>query len=324
MFRLKIMKILLSNHIVLYKNILGLNDSEILLYLWNHMSKEEANLFYYDFIKRFPDTFLDLLLPYFFNVLSLLDFPSHFLYCCADKWGLRFVFSKLEKDHSLSSFQYREILELLYEYSEENKKMFRSFNMYLFLFYDAVKKKSETLSSLFLYEIIYPLLFSNCDFYFKTLESFLFQNNLCPVFLGHGSNSFVFDGNGLVIKFGRYRSNSPIFKHYRLNDFYVQKMIETSVGKIKLEVVPKGDIRSVTDQDVNDVLKDLECSNLIVKDRNVKENCAVFLEEPNLFFQDLDSVILDRSSKISESYQKKKVKLIDIEFIYDKGEISKS
>lgn len=321
LFRLKIVKLLISLHIPLYKDpvILWSQDKDFIIeYIFRKLDVENASLFYLSFSSTFKDTFVTLLKPHFKTVIKSIACPLHYIEYCKQRLGSPFILSHLEDlSLCLSKQQYLEIMNYLYEKDCMVQKKLRHLDPILYQFYDALESSDQIPASCFSTKIIFPLSQIGVDQYLEFLKKHLFLGrNLEITYLNCGSSKFAFDVNGIVMKFGYHRSVFPIYLHYRMNDFYVRKRISTKYGYLDIEASPKGILEEVTELDIKEALIDLKQDSFIVRDRNYKGNFALFKEEPDLYFRDVEGILGYDKRHISEAYQKRKVKLIDHEYVY--------
>ena len=78
---------------------------------------------------------------------------------------------------------------------------------------------------------------------------------------------------------------------------------------------------NITKADIVDIKKDLKRASLVIGDNNFESNFALFTSEMNYQgFKDVDGnhKVIDITQ--SKSYQKKKIKLIDLDYIYHKDD----
>lgn len=327
-FKLKIVKILLELRIPLYKNILVKNfknSDEIIAYVFNNLTREDASVFYYKFLEMFPDTYIELLLPHFKLVINSIEFPVNFINKVATTYGPDFMNNKLDDiASSLKKSQYNEIMIALYENNDAMKHIIRNLGTNLFQFYDALISSKKEYEYYFLDRVLFPMCQYGLVDYFQNMNNLLFNDKSLDIeFLNWGSSSFTFDVNGIIIKLGNTRHRFPIIMHYRMNEFYVRKEFSGGNGHIYLEASPKGDVSSVTRQDIEDAIKDLKAADIVVTDMNYAQNFALFDNNEKIKPIDVDGIIEVRDREFSDSYQKRKVKLIDHDYIYDVNEKEK-
>lgn len=130
---------------------------------------------------------------------------------------------------------------------------------------------------------------------------------------GRGNFSWCFKTDDLVLKLSNsiVTWNIPIF--YRINDFIIRKKFNENI----ITICPYGNVDNVTNQDIHDALNDFKDNNLVLTDNNYQKNFAVVnYEIPNSIFRDVDGIIKYLNINESNSFTKKKVKLIDQDFIY--------
>lgn len=326
LFKLKVIRILFNINTSLVKdmNVWKISDKDILIeYIFDHLNDQNVDTFYYYFKESFPNTYLDLLKSHFTTIIKVMDFPTSYILDCYEKFGFYFIEVHLEEIESLLDlFEYREVMMKLKDRENSLNKKLETLSPILYQFYDAIKLDDK--ASYFNYSIFLPLLQVHIDDYLKSIQKTLFLDKSLEVqYLDSGSSRVVFDVNEKIVKFSTISNFFPIYMHYRMNEFYVRKKLNLKTGYILLEICPKGDLAQVTEQDIKDALYDLKGAGLIVTDKHYAQNFAYFEEDADLCFQDVDGIIEYREKEFSQSYQKKKVKLIDHEYVYDQNDPNK-
>lgn len=290
--------------------------------IFESLDHVEASVFYLEFKKAFPNSFVKLLKPHFLTVIAHIDFPQEYIRETCQVYGSNFVFSLLkEMADVLKPYQYREAILMLYEIDRESQKKIQNLSPFLFQLYHAIEKSGKGNSEYFSYQILFPMMQSHVDEYIEWMNQKLFYSKPLEIqYLDAGSSSYVFDVNGKVVKLGNYRKQFPLIMHYRMNDFYIRRRFQGKERPLYIEVCPKGNITEVTEEDIENAIADLKDSGIIVTDLNYRRNFAHFLNEEEIFFQDVEGIVETRVASYSESYQKKKVKLIDHEYVYDRND----
>lgn len=137
---------------------------------------------------------------------------------------------------------------------------------------------------------------------------------------GKGTFSWCFKANDLVLKLSYKITTWNIPMFYRINDFVIRKKFDSSI----ITVSPYGDIDSVSNMDIHDVLNDFDKANLVLTDGNYRRNFGVVdYEIPDTMFRDVDGITEHLDIKKSRTFKKKKAKLIDQDFIYFKNDKDK-
>ena len=89
---------------------------------------------------------------------------------------------------------------------------------------------------------------------------------------------------------------------------------------IYIEINPIEENDKIEDKDIYDALDDLYRDGIIVTNSNYDKIFSVVNNTiPKNFIKDVSGIIENRESSYSESYMKKKVKLIRKDYIYDKN-----
>lgn len=204
---------------------------------------------------------------------------------------------------------------------EEYKNVFEKENPIFYSLYDKLNLNIYNKCAFETF-IIYPQSYFNVNEYLEyafsklslNVNDFEYLNN------GKGNYGWSFKNNDLVLKLSTSCAVWDIPIHYRINDFIIRKQF----GKSLLTITPYGDCDSVTNMDIQDVLNDFEKSGIVLTDKNYKDNFAVVdYEIPKTMFRDVDGIRCYVDSQESKEYQKKKVKLIDQDFLYLKSDDNK-
>lgn len=135
-------------------------------------------------------------------------------------------------------------------------------------------------------------------------------------YLGSGSSNYAFSLNDKVIKLGNQRMtfNFPYF--FRLNKLIIQKKFSLKDKTLYLEVSPKGEKTILTNEDKENIKNDFNKAGIILGDPNISDNFMLFKEEYEPNFTDIEGLHDQIDIEESTSYQKRKLKLIDLDYIY--------
>ena len=89
---------------------------------------------------------------------------------------------------------------------------------------------------------------------------------------------------------------------------------------IYIEINPIEENDKIEDKDIYDALDDLYRDGIIITNSNYDKIFSIVNNTiPKNFIKDVSGIIENRESSYSESYMKKKVKLIRKDYIYDKN-----
>ena len=182
-----------------------------------------------------------------------------------------------------------------------------------------MKEKNAPLQLYFKSKIMYKIMKNNLYPYFEKLDSNFDFTNL--EYKGAGSSNFTFFFADKVLKIGDKKATFDFPTFYRFNDLIVQKKFPLEKNNLYIEISPKGEAIKLTKADITDIKKDLERASLVIGDNNFESNFALFTDEMNYQgFKDVDGnhKVIDITQ--SKSYQKKKIKLIDLDYIYHKDD----
>ena len=189
----------------------------------------------------------------------------------------------------------------------------------LYLLDKKMKEKNAPLQLYFKSKIMYKIMKNNLYPYFEKLDSNFDFTNL--EYKGSGSSNFTFFFADKVLKIGDKKATFDFPTFYRFNDLIVQKKFPLEKNNLYIEISPKGEAIKLTKADITDIKKDLERASLVIGDNNFESNFALFTDEMNYQgFKDVDGnhKVIDITQ--SKSYQKKKIKLIDLDYIYHKDD----
>ena len=170
--------------------------------------------------------------------------------------------------------------------------------------------------------LLQPMYALQLEKYLSYLSEKLNLNIEELTYLDAGAFNYGFAIQDYVIKLGTNRATFDFPVFYRMNDLIVQKKFAYKDNrKLYVEVSPKGRPIHLTYEDVAAINEDFASAGLVLQDQNIRSNFMLFEEDPILpAFQDIDGDHPFIDIPPSENYQKKKVKLIDLDFIYRKGQ----
>lgn len=215
--------------------------------------------------------------------------------------------------------QYKRITSFLNKKVPSYKIAFQKENRILYELKDRIETKNIYEGMRFEELVIFPISRE------KGNEYLTYIFNKIPINLNHlelisngiGTFSWSFKADDFVLKLSSRNTTWYLPMFYRINDFIIRR----SFGKNIISVSPYGDIDSVTNQDILDALSDFDKANLNLTDGNYLNNFAVVdYEIPDTMFRDVCGIKTYLDIPQSDSYQKKKVKLIDQDFIYFKDD----
>ena len=171
--------------------------------------------------------------------------------------------------------------------------------------------------------IIIPLSRKNGNEYLNYILSQLkIDNNKIEILPnGKGNFSWCFKLNDdLVLKFSYALATWYIPMFYRINDFVIRK----SFGKNVISVSPYADINSVNNNDIQNALDDFDYAGLELCDGNYYKNFGlVDYNIPDSMFRDVYGITKYLDIPESDSFRKRKVKLINQDFVYSKDSKNK-
>ncbi len=196
----------------------------------------------------------------------------------------------------------------------------------LYLSYDKVKEKKDYyLTMYFEKQILFSIIYYQL---YPQLEEIFLKENLDPdqmKYLDSGSSNFSFAFQDKVFKFGLQRMtfDFPIF--YRINDLLIQKRFLRENGTfLYWEVSPLGKKVPLTEEDILAIQEDFSKAGICLTDPNFQQNFALFENE---FREDCYLDIEGKHERIelpkSNAYQKRKLKLIDLDYLYNKEDKNK-
>lgn len=234
---------------------------------------------------------------------------------------LETIFNMLDNidDFNLSEDEYAKVINYLArKYIEVEKYLTDNYPL-LYLLDKKMKEKNAPLQLYFKSKIMYKIMKNNLYPYFEKLDNNFDFTNL--EYKGSGSSNFTFIFDDKVLKIGDKKETFDFPTFYRFNDLIVQKKFPLEKNNLYIEISPKGDAIKLTKADIVDIKKDLERASLVIGDNNFESNFALFTDEMNYQgFKDVDGnhKVIDITQ--SKSYQKKKIKLIDLDYIYHKDD----
>ena len=169
--------------------------------------------------------------------------------------------------------------------------------------------------------IVNIVVWNNLYSYFEILDKNFDFSNL--EYKGAGSSNFTFFFDDKVLKIGDKRKTFDFPTFYRFNDLIVQKKFPTEKDNLYLEISPRGESLKLTDEDLGAINDDLARANLEIGDSNFQDNFALFPTEFNYSgFTDIEGSHEVINIEQNKAYQKRKIKLIDLDYIYKKGDKS--
>lgn len=218
--------------------------------------------------------------------------------------------------------QYKRVTSYLKKMIIPYSNQFEKENKILYEIKDKLQNKlgKEYNINIFEQQIIFPLSREDGNTYLNYAFNRLNFDikNIEPIDNGIGNYSWCFKlGNDLVLRFSEQNVTWNIPMFYRINDFVIRRCFD----KIVISVCPYGYIDEVTNEDIDDALLDFNQNNLVLTDGNYASNFAVVdYEIPSSMFTDVCGITRHLSVKVSDTFKKKKVKLIDQDYIYFKNQ----
>jgi len=139
-------------------------------------------------------------------------------------------------------------------------------------------------------------------------------------FLGSGNYNFSYLVGRYVIRIGNGRGNFPIYQHYRISNSLYRKKIEVEKGSyLYLEVNRYTRVDQVNEKDIIDALKDLKSALIEITDYHYYNNFGLLFDDDDneTILSSLEDGIIGKIDvPISETFKKKRVVLIDNDYIY--------
>lgn len=217
--------------------------------------------------------------------------------------------------------QYKRIASYLKENIIPYSKQFEKENKVLYDLNDKINDiYGDFQSNLFEKFIILPLSRENGNEYLKYMFRRLNFNVKGIEVLGDGIGTYSWCfklGNDLVLRFSQKNTTWNIPMFYRINDFVIRRCFDKTV----VSVCPRGNINDVTNEDIDDALFDFTQNDLVLTDGNYASNFAVVdYEIPSSMFTDVCGITKHLNVNESDTFKKKKVKLIDQDYIYFKNQ----
>ncbi len=227
------------------------------------------------------------------NILLLLDELK-----LSDKQVAR-IFHYLEMQQIDITKAYRKDYSLLYE----------------FLYHTSKKDKAY-----FHQHLIYPLAKLNIDKNLQEIIKHLQINTKHLSYLESGSSNFAFATEKYVIKLGNRRKTFDFPTFYRLNPLIVQKRFFYHEQPLYFEISPKCQKITLTEEDIHAINEDFQQAKLILGDPNYQHNFMLATTDTLPDFQEIDGIHEPLYQEESKAYQKKKIKLVDLDYIYHQND----
>lgn len=290
------------------------NNNSFYEYLFSHLNKGELAILMSNIYgeKNFTNIIMKNF-TYLFTHLDPCSSNNMIIYLIENNIELNIITNLINKDE-LSEQQYLRILYLLKNKITKYKELFENENKTIYtLAHQVEENESIILYDKFERLAILPLIYQNGNEYLEYIFKNLNININDIEYFSNGNYGCCFKINDLVLKIASKNEVWEIPMFYRINDFIVRKKI----GNAFLSVTPYGNLDLVTNQDIKDALNDFNRAGIDLTDTNYKSNFAVVdYEIPKNMFRDVDGIRKYIDIPESISYQKKKVKLIDQDYIY--------
>lgn len=225
----------------------------------------------------------------------------------------------LPEKETISEKEFIKLIGKLSRKFDEVNVLYQEAFPYLYLLLQKMKEKKAPLSTHFETHLLLPIIYNHLYPYFEEMITKTKIQEDSLKYLQYGSSNFVFSTDDKVLKIGNRKItfDFPIF--YRINDLIVQRQfpIQNGEGHIYFEVSPKGKIVPLSKEDLFDIERDFSDAGIVVTDPNFAQNFALFDEEwkPD-GYKDVEGEhpVIDLTP--SKAYQKRKIKLIDLDYIY--------
>ncbi len=215
----------------------------------------------------------------------------------------------------LSETEYSKVINYLSKNFMEVERYLEDNYQLLYLLQKKMKEKNAPLQLYFKSKIIHKIMKNNLYDYFEILDRNFDFSNL--EYKGAGSSNFTFFFEDKVLKIGDKRKTFDFPTFYRFNDLIVQKKFPMEKNNLYLEISPRGESIKLTEEDLLAINDDLKRANLVIGDSNFQDNFAIFPTEFNYSgFTDIDGTHEVLNIEQSKTYQKRKIKLIDLDYIY--------
>lgn len=221
----------------------------------------------------------------------------------------------------LSETEYSKVINYLSKNFMEVERYLEDNYQLLYLLQKKMEEKNAPLQLYFKSKIMHKIMRNNLYDYFEILDKHFDFSDL--EYKGAGSSNFTFFFEDKVLKIGDKRKTFDFPTFYRFNDLIVQKKFPTEKDSLYLEISPKGESIKLTEEDLAAINDDLARANLEIGDSNFQDNFAIFPTEFNYSgFTDIDGTHEVINIEQSRTYQKRKIKLIDLDYIYRKDDKS--
>lgn len=222
---------------------------------------------------------------------------------------------------NLSEADYNKVINYLARKFPEVERYLENNYQLLYRLQKKMEEKNAPLQLYFKSKIMYKIMRNNLYSYFEILDKNFDFSNL--EYKGAGSSNFTFFFDDKVLKIGDKRRTFDFPTFYRFNDLIVQKKFPTEKDNLYLEISPRGESLKLTDEDLVAINDDLARANLEIGDSNFQDNFALFPTEFNYSgFTDIEGSHEVINIEQNKAYQKRKIKLIDLDYIYKKGDKS--
>lgn len=290
------------------------NSDSFYEYLFSHLNKGELSILMSNIYGEAG--FINILMKnftYLFTHLDPCSANNMIIYLIENNIELNIITNLISKDE-LTEEQYLRILCLLKNRITEYKNLLENENKTIYtLAHQVEENESIILFDKFERLAILPLIYQNGNEYLN----YIFKNlNINPnniEYFSNGNYGCCFKINDWVLKIATKNVVWEIPMFYRINDFIIRKQL----GKSIITLTPFGNINNVTNNDIIDTMNDFHIAGIDLTDKNYKNNFAVVdYEIPKNIFRDVNGIREYIDIPESISYQKKKVKLIDQDYLY--------
>lgn len=261
---------------------------------------------------------MDLILKYYTNYQLFL---IKYINVTNDNLIILDYFDDIVKNCNNYGF-YQLIKNILYKYKNIDDFLKQK---YSFMF-QMIKNidSNDPVSSIILSKFFVPLIIKNkCeefDSIFKLLQSNKLDTNLIN-YIKQDISNYIFKIDDYKIVMGTYKNNYDIIDHYRINKSIIRKKIKLDENNyIYIEVDPMEIEEKPLERDIYNALDDLYNDGIIITNCNYDKIFGIINTEiPQNFKKSVTGIIETRGNNYSDTYIKKKVKLINKDYIYDKN-----
>lgn len=283
-------------------------------YLFTHLTKKELFILMANILSE--KEFTNILIKnfkYLFTHLDPCSANNMIIYLIENNIDANTIINLINKDE-LSEQQYLRILNLLKNKITKYKELFENENKTIYtLAHQVEENESIILYNKFERLAILPLIYQNGNEYLEYIFKNLNINTNHIEYFSNGNYGCCFKINDLVLKIATRNEVWEIPMFYRINDFIIRKKLGNSI----ITLTPFGNTNDVTNNDIVDTINDFKIAGIDLTDKNYKENFAVVdYEIPKNIFKDVNGIRKYIDIPESISYQKKKVKLIDQDYLY--------